>query len=192
MTYRPDRRKEGLQVARLLMVLSSFSPLFVLWAMQKVGPIECYEYTLLTPNQWWIGCLLLATIPTAVLYFRYRIARSNKDEVELTVVRSEDHSEHLLTYLVANLLPFYSSPINSVRSLATVIAAIAFVVFIMWRMNLHYINLFFAFQGYKVYTITLNEAEGRKAILLSKRNYIAVDTKVRGTRLSNTVFIEPE
>ena len=179
-------------MARLLMVLSSFSPLFVLWAMQKVGPIECYEYTLLTPNQWWIGCLLLATIPTAVLYFRYRIARSNKDEVELTVVRSEDHSEHLLTYLVANLLPFYSSPINSVRSLATVTAAIAFVVFIMWRMNLHYINLFFAFQGYKVYTITLNEAEGRKAILLSKRNYIAVDTKVRGTRLSNTVFIEPE
>lgn len=179
-------------MARLLMVLSSFSPLFLLWAMQKVGPIKCYEYIILTPKQWWIGCLLLATIPTAVLYFRYRIARNNKDEVELTVMRSEDHSEHLLTYLVANLLPFYSSPINSVRSLATVIAAIAFVIFIMWRMNLHYINLYFALQGYKVYTITLNEAQGRKAILLSKRNYIAVDAKVRGTRLSNTVFIETE
>ncbi|MBV6405758.1 MAG: hypothetical protein GFGODING_02539 [Flavobacteriales bacterium] len=178
-------------MARLLMVLSSFSPLFLLWAMQRVGPITYLDYTIMTSKQWLITCLILATVPTAVLFLRYRIAKRNNDRVELVAVRSDDHSEHLLTYLVANLLPFYSSPINSIRSLATVICAIAFVVFIMWRMNLHYINLFFAFMGYKAYTITLNEADGRKVILLSKRNYITTGTSVRGIRLSNTVFIEP-
>lgn len=178
-------------MARLLMVLSSFSPLFLLWAMQKVGPITYLDHVLLTPKQWLIACLLLATIPTAVLYLRYSIARRNKDNVELSVVRSDDHSEHLLTYLVANLLPFYSAPINSIRSLAMVICAVAFVVFIMWRMNLHYINLFFAFLGFKVYTITLSEEDGRRVILLSKRNYITTGTSFKGIRLSNTVFIEP-
>lgn len=174
------------------MVLSSFSPLFLFWAMQKVGPITYYDCIILTPRQWWLACLVLAVVPTAVLYLRKSIATRNNDTQKLKVVKCDDHSEHLLTYLVANLLPFYSSQINSVRSLATVVAAVAFVVFIMWRMNMHYINLFFALQGYKVYTITLNETEGRRVILLSKRNYIAVDAEVTGVRLSNTVYIEPE
>ena len=176
---------------RLLMVLSSFAPLFVFWSLQKLErPITYLEHTLVTQTQWFWGCLTLAILPTLALCARYLFASKDNDTRTLTVVQCEDHSDHLLTYLIANLLPFYASQISTLRGFATVILAVAFVVFIMWRMNMHYINVFFALLRYKVYTITLDETEGRKAIFLSRRNYIAVNSTVKGVRLSDTVFIE--
>ncbi len=176
---------------RLLMVLSSFAPLFVFWSLQELEkPIAYLDHLLVTQSDWLWGCLAFAVLPTVALCARYWFALKDNDTRSLVVLQCEDHSDHLLTYLVANLLPFYSSQIATLRGFATVILAVAFVVFILWRMNMHYINIFFALLNYKVYTITLDPTEGRKAIFLSKRNYIAVNSTVKGVRLSDTVFIE--
>ena len=54
--------REGLKTARLLMVLSSLSPLFVLWAIRG---------NRLIPNAYFTSaCVLLAFLPSAFLWWR--------------------------------------------------------------------------------------------------------------------------
>ena len=51
------------------------------------------------------------------------------------------------------LLPFYSEDLGSWRYLGASFAALAFIVFLFWHLNLHYMNLLFAALGYRVFTV---------------------------------------
>jgi hypothetical protein len=51
--------KEGLRFARFMMVLSSLSPLFILWAVRGIPAVG---------DTWlWSACTLLVMLPNAVL-----------------------------------------------------------------------------------------------------------------------------
>src|SRR5690606_23527408 len=94
---------------------------------------------------------------------------------------------YLFTYLFTVLLPLYSVSITTDREFAAVVVAILFIMFVLWNLNLHFINILFALQGYKVYT--LEDLDG--AILLSTRSHIPKKiTEIKVHRLSNSVFIE--
>ena len=68
---------EGLKVARLLMVLSSISPLFILWAIRGNS---------LIPDLYFIAfCLLMVVAPNGFLWLRLRTARRDKDKRDLTI-----------------------------------------------------------------------------------------------------------
>ena len=100
---------EGLKVARLLMVLSSISPLFILWAIRGNS---------LIPDLYFIAfCLLMVVAPNGFLWLRLRTARKNKDKRDLTIGKADDHRDHMLVYLFAMLLPFYSEDLGSWRYL---------------------------------------------------------------------------
>ena len=63
----PNAHSEGLKAARLLMVLSSISPLFILWAIRGNS---------LVPDRWFIGfCILMVIVPNAFLWLRIRTAK---------------------------------------------------------------------------------------------------------------------
>jgi hypothetical protein len=99
------RNHEGLKSARLIMVLSSISPLFVLWAVRGNS---------LVPNRWFIAaCGVMIIVPNGFLLFRLWIAKKHKDTRELIVGRAEDHRDHLLVYLFTMLLPFYATNLCS-------------------------------------------------------------------------------
>ena len=178
------QRSEGLRVARFMMVFGSFAPLFLLWAIQGS------EW--LGDEIWAAACLTLAIGPNLILWLRLKIAIGEKDEMNLSVLSGEDHRVHLLTYLFATLLPFYAAPIESPRQLCAVLVGLMFVIFLFWRMNLHYINLAFAVAGYNVYTVDLDGPVPRKAVLLTKRSYLGSRSAVTALRLSDTVFLEQE
>ncbi len=78
MTGRPASiHREGLKDARLLMVLSSVSPLFFLWAIRGNS---------LIPDHRFIGfCTLMVIVPNACLWLRIRTARKQADKRELAV-----------------------------------------------------------------------------------------------------------
>src|SRR6266487_3375410 len=100
MQVQSARPSEGLKLARFLMVLSSVSPLFVLWALRGSRVVE---------DRWLVTvCLLFIVIPNGFLWLRISTAKRNKELRKLTVVRAEDHRDHLLVYLFAMLLPFYA------------------------------------------------------------------------------------
>ena len=94
------------------------------------------------------------------------------------------------------LLPLYSVNLGNDRELYAVAAAFAFIVFLFWHMNLHYMNIAFAVLGYRVYTTEMKGrggAAGDTVVLLSKRTSPpAVGTSIDGLRISDTVFVEKE
>ena len=184
-------KSEGLSVARLLMVLSSISPLFILWAIRGVnvkGLPEAYFLTF---------CAIMVVVPNAFLWWRVRQVKIQKDMREITAGDAEDHREHLLVYLFAMLLPFYSASMDTLRDFSAHMAAIAFIVFLFWHLNMHYMNIFWAIRGYRVFTLSPiddgNPLSGKVSqVLITKRNHIVPGEKITAYRLSQTVFLEDD
>jgi hypothetical protein len=181
--------REGLKAARLLMVLSSVSPLFILWAIRG---------TSLIPDRYFVGfCALMILVPNVFLWLRIRTARKQDDKREVRVGTADDHRDHILVYLFAMLLPFYSEDLGSWRYLGASFAALAFIVFLFWHLNLHYMNLVFAALGYRVFTV-YPPADGnpltgktRHAVITRRVSLIPGDRLV-AYRLSDTVYLEAE
>ena len=178
---------EGLKVARLLMVLSSISPLFILWAIRGNS---------LIPDLYFIAfCLLMVVAPNGFLWLRLRTARRDKDKRDLTIGKADDHRDHMLVYLFAMLLPFYSEDLGNWRYLGSSVAALAFIVFLFWHLNLHYMNLLFAARGYRVFTVYPpcdgNPISGKTSLaLITRRVSLSSGEHLIAYRLSDTVYLE--
>jgi cytochrome b561 len=181
--------REGLKAARLLMVLSSISPLFILWAIRGNS---------LVPDHLLIGfCVLMVALPNTFLWLRIRTAKKQNDKRELTVGRADDHRDHILVYLFAMLLPFYSANLVTYRDLGATITALAFIVFLFWHLNLHYMNLIFAARGMRVFTIYPpadgNGLTGKTPYaVITRRVSLAPGERLVTYRLSDTVYLEDE
>jgi hypothetical protein len=178
---------EGLRAARLLMVLSSVSPLFILWAIRGNSLIR---------DRWFIGfCALMVVAPNAFLWLRIGTAKRQSDKRELTVGTADDHRDHILVYLFAMLLPFYSEDIGTWRDLGATFAALAFIVFLFWHLNLHYMNLLFAVRGLRVFTVSPpvegNSLSGKtRQAVITHRVSLAPGDRIVAYRLSDTVYLE--
>lgn len=178
---------EGLKTARLLMVLSSISPLFILWAIRGNS---------LIPDLYFIGfCALMVLLPNAFLCLRIGTAKRNNDRREVTVGTAEDHRDHILVYLFAMLLPFYSEDLGTLRDLVATFVALSFIVFLFWHLNLHYMNLVFAVFGYRVFTVYPpadgNPLTGKTRYAVITRRVILLPGETIATyRLSDTVYLE--
>jgi len=185
----PSTHREGLKAARLLMVLSSISPLFILWAIRGNS---------LIPDRYFIGfCAVMVVVPNVFLWLRIWTAKKQADKRELTVGTADDHRDHILVYLFAMLLPFYSEDLGSWRYLGASFAALAFIVFLFWHLNLHYMNLLFATIGYRVFTVYPladgNPLTGKtRQAVITRRVSLASGDRLIAYRLSDTVYLEAE
>jgi len=180
---------QGLRFARVMMVLSGLTPLFILWALRGMDPI---------PDRWWIPiCGLLVAIPNFALAGRLWIATRNGDRKMVTIGDADDNRDHLLVYLFAMVMPLYDLNVHEPREACAMIAALVFIVFLFWHLNLHYMNLVFALFGYRVYTVYPPDAEdgtsGRTPfVILTKRAFLRNGEKLNLIRISNGVFWERE
>lgn len=173
-----------------MMVLSSLSPLFVLWAVRGIPSIDDVHLLL--------ACFLLIVFPNAVLYLRIKIAREQGDIVPLVIGQTDDHREHLLVYLFAMLMPLYDLNFGDRRAFLAALIATAFIVFLFHNMGMYYMNFVFALLGYKVYTVypSRDDDSGRfsradKFVLLSSRPYFENNQEIMAVRISNSVYFEP-
>lgn len=141
-------------------------------------------------------CAGLAVLPTLLLCRRVQIARRNNESKVIVVGTADDHRDHILVYLFAMLLPFYTVDLGGLREFAATLVALVFVVFLFWHLNMHYMNLVFALRGYRVFTITPPNGKdsrhgGRHSfVLLTKRASVPMGESIDTFRLSDTVFIE--
>ena len=179
--------REGLAIARLLMVFSSLSPLFVLWAIRGNALIQDVIFIM--------GCSALAVFPTAFLIIRVRTARNEDDAHNVSVGSAEDHRGHVLVYLFATLLPLYGEEMANWRDVAAMLAALIFIVFLFWRLNLHYINIYFAIFNYQVFSVTPPADSNRytsrsTVILITRRRHLDAGDSCVAYRLSDTVYLE--
>ena len=174
------KETEGLPLVKIMMLLSSMAPLFILLGVRGLGH-------LITDLYLWFSIFILVFIPYFIIRLRIHRAKKSNDSYIIDTSNCRNNREYLFTYLLTVLLPLYSVAVNNNRELYAMIIAISFVIFVLWNMNLHFINLLFAFQGFRVYTIE----SFHTSILLSKRTTIPSELKeLKVYRLSNSVFIE--
>lgn len=181
--------KEGMKCARLLMVLSSISPLFILWAIRGNGIVPEYYFVLF--------CVGMVVLPNLFLLWREQISIRLQEKSEKTVGSAEDHREHVLVYLFAMMLPFYTVNLSAWREMAATLVALAFIVFLFWHLNLHYMNLIFAARGYRVFTVYPpdddNPITGRTSfVVITKRPTLKPGERLDLHRFSDTVYMEIE
>jgi hypothetical protein len=89
---------EGLKAARLLMVLSSISPLFILWAIRG---------NRLIPDPYLLSfCAVMVVVPNAFLWLRIGTSKRLQERREITVGSAEDLSlaKTLAGRRISNLL----------------------------------------------------------------------------------------
>jgi len=182
------RAHEGLKIARLLMVLSSISPLFILWAIRGNS---------LIPDGWFIGlCVAMVIVPNAFLGLRIRTAKKQADKREIAVGTADDRRDHILMYLFVILL-LYSEGLDTWRDLCAMIAALAFIVLTLWRLNMHSMNPVFAALGFRVFVVYPpadgNPLTGKtRQALITRRVSLTPGDRIVTYRLSNTVYLEAE
>ncbi len=178
---------EGLKTARLLMMLSSLAPLFVLWAVKGTTLMRDIYFSSI--------CAALIILPNLFLWLRIRTAQRMNDKRELAVGSADDRRDHLVVYLLVMLLPLYPIDLNIRREMVTGVVAILFVLFIFWHLNLHYMNVIFAIKGYRVFSVVPprdgNPFGGKESfVLITKRSFLTPGERVPAYRLSDTVYFE--
>lgn len=183
------RYADGLGSARFLMVLSSLSPLFVLWAIRGNDLIR---------DRWFVSiCAALAILPTVALWWRIRTARRAGEKRLLQVGSVESRRNDVLAYLFALMLPFYPSNLDGWREFAATLVALGLVIYLFWRLNLHYMNLWFAVFRFNVVAVipppSDNPYSGRdEIVLITHRRTVHPGESISAYRLSDTVRIEAE
>ena len=184
-----SRHREGLGFTRLLLVLSSFAPLFVLWAIRGVAVV---------PDVYFIPlCAMLAVVPSLALWYRIQIAKRQRDQREMVLGTVDDRRQALLSYLFAMLLPFYRQDFSSWRELVAILVALLFIILLFWHLKLHYLNVLFAAFGYRLYSVgglqdSQRRRDGGEWVLITKRNPVSRGDRVTVLRITNTVYIEVE
>ena len=181
--------REGLGFVRLMMVLASLSPLFVLLAIRGTSLIPDHCYLII--------CSLMIIVPNALFGIRILFAKKRKDRRSISVGESDDHRSHTLVYLLSMLLPFYRQNLESWRDLSAIFVALAFIVLLFWRLNLYYTNILFVIFKYNVFTVRPpldeNPYTGRTSvILITKRNALYPGDRASALRLSDTVYLEQQ
>ncbi|MGN6365892.1 hypothetical protein [Asticcacaulis taihuensis] len=182
---------EGLGLVRFVLVWSSLSPVFVLWAFRGVASI---------PDKYWIpGCLALFMMPTAILYALFNKAKQTKNVKTIKIYSSKDQREHLLTYLFAMIIPLFQASLGSIRDILSIFAAFFLIMFLFWHMRLHYMNILFAIFGFKIFSVEVrvgtSEEERKQGrissyVVISRRHIIPDGSNLTGYRLGGGVLVD--
>ena len=182
---------EGMAFIRLILVWSSLSPVFLLWAIRGV-PAIC--------DRIWIPiCLVLFLLPTLILLLVAWLARRAQNVKTITVSSSKDQREHLLTYLFAMLIPLFDANLDGIRSVFAMGTAFLFIMFLFWHMRLHYMNLIFAIFDYRIFTVEArsgpaaaggNGQRMKTFAVISRRHHLPDGEALTGYRLGGNVLVD--
>lgn len=170
------------------MVVASFSPLFLLWAIRGTVLFEHGVFAA-------VLCLFGILLPNLFIYYRIRRARKNRDLYPLSVGMSEDGRDQILVYLIAILLPVYALGIDDFWNLIATFVALLIILVIFWLMNLQYLNLFFSFFGYRIFmlypTDRADVIEGYDTlVLITRRSRVKAGECITALRISDTIYLE--
>ena len=180
---------DGLPFVQFILVWSSLSPVFILWAIRGTKAVD--------PRFFLGACLVLFLAPTLVLWAFWARAVAKDTVRDIKVVKAEDPKDHVLTYLFAMLIPLFQSNLDDLRQLAVAVVAFAMIMFLFWHMKLHYMHFVFAVLQYNIFTVKVfagGSASGPKPpitwVVISKRSAIPEGKMLTGYRLGGLVLAD--
>ena len=181
------KKSEPFRFLRLIFVVASLSPLFIIWGLKGFKQI---------PDRFLLPVIVLVLIlSNGLVLYRWAIVKKQSLTVQAQVQDATDHREHLVVYLLAVLLAMFGASATGMRELSALFFALFLIVILFWYSNLHYLNVAFALFGYKTFTVTRkvddnNTVSALKVVVLTKRSWIEDGESIICYRLSHDIWIE--
>ena len=172
---------------RLLLVVSSLAPVFVLLAIRGQSPIpEKYHLLIM---------LTLAVAPSFVLIIRIRTAARHMEARNIKIGTSNSQRSNIVSYLLAVLLPFVGVSSAEWRNFAASIATVAFIILVLWLMKFHYLNILFELLNRRTFEIVPPDTDNSFAdtsprVVITWRKSLSGIKSVYALKLTDSVYWE--
>lgn len=171
----------------VMLVLSSMSPLFILWAIRGTTLLPQWVFTVL--------CLALFLLPNIYLVLVLWTVKRTQTTRTITVHTADDRRQDVISFLFAMLLPFYTVDMNSWRNFGATIAAFIIVVILFASLNLQYMNLLVAVKGYHCFQVSTPPSQHdhlppQQFMVISKRSALPSGHRVTGYLAMDTILFE--
>jgi hypothetical protein len=164
-------------VARLALFLSSYAPLFGVFALlQSFGGGS-------TPV--WIAIAFAGPIVLAVvmLYVNHEI-----EGQDLTVATAQSRDGDALAYVATYLVPFAAITATTPREQAALALFVVLIAVIYVRSSLFYVNPLLAIVGYRLFQIVT--PHNATVVLITTRTFVPSNTLLSARPLSDNVYWE--
>jgi uncharacterized membrane protein len=164
--------------AQLLLFLSSFAPLFGVFAL-----LDSF-------GRGWpsILCLALSIAGVVILPIVLPIVARRVKDIPLHVDTVQVRDGDALAYIATYLVPFAAFALSTTRERVALLIFFVMIALIYIRSALFYVNPLLALAGYRLYQIS--SPKGASVVLITPRRFIGSATDVPARRLSDYVWWE--
>lgn len=161
---------------RVLLLLSSYSPLLLILAIQNKDRPSVL-----------VGLSVTATASVGWLFMFLRRLRS-LNRMRITVRTAVRRDQDVIGYLFAYLFPFLGIDLGKPSDVLALGILFLVVAVLYVRLNAIYINPLLAIAGYYLNEIT--EDNGKTSMLLTRRSYVAPNSVLKVSTAGTLVAME--
>lgn len=170
-----------------MLVLSSMSPLFILWALRGTSLMPQWAFIVI--------CAALFLLPNLYLALMLWTVKRSKSTRTITVHSADDRRQDVISFLFAMLLPFYAVDMDTWRNFGATIAAFVIVVILFASLNLQYMNLIVAVKGYHCFQVSTPPSQHdhlppQQFMVISKHSTLPDGRRVTGYLAMNNILVE--
>jgi len=165
------------RLARILLFLSSYSPLLIVFGLRNPFSSPIAEGVL------YGGAAI--SILTLVLFIRqgYSLEASS---IELKSASNRD--SEAMTYVVTYFIPFLGVSYTDISSVISLLLVYVVICIIYVSANLIHTNPILNLIGYHLYEI--EDQDGKPGTLITKREYVGPNDRIKASSLSNYILLE--
>ncbi len=162
---------------RLILFLSSYSPLFLLISVR--GWHDNWKLAL--------GLAIVAVVSVAVLFTFLHYAQTlGPGKIRVASVASRDGDA--MSYIVTYLLPFLAVHLSDATDVGSLGIVILVIGFLYVNSNMIYTNPVLNIAGY--HTFEVDDGDGKTTALICKRAYVRVNSELDVISMGDYVLLE--
>jgi len=162
---------------RLILFLSSYSPLFLIIAIR--GWHDNWHLAVA------LSCVAIASVIVLFL-FLHTVHNLAADKVAISSVASRDGAA--MSYIVTYLLPFLAVNLNDIADITSLGIVLVVIGLLYINSNLIYTNPVLNIAGYHIFEI--KDDEGKTIALISARSYVEAGSQISAVSVGDYVLLE--
>jgi hypothetical protein len=161
---------------RILLFLSSYFPLFLIFAIQNYKLY--YTASLLLA--------LIGLISILCLLWQFRTVQEF-GPVTLRVDRVNSRDSDLMSYIVTYIVPFMAIRFDSFETLLSLVILFFMIAVIYVNSNMIFVNPMLSLFGYHIFEI---ESDGCSHSLITKKNHLARNSSFKVVKMGGELLME--
>jgi hypothetical protein len=148
----PMASQDAPPLVRISLVASVISPVFLIWALKGNAVVSNRNFV--------ISCLVLFALPNFYLGLLVMIAKRKNIRRTLVVQGLRDRREDVVATLLAILLPFFTSDLDSWQNILVAAVTVGIVCLLLLHARMYYFNPILALLGAHCYEMTDGTDDG--------------------------------